>query len=246
MVCITVGDFAARKPATALIPVVEGSADGRGNGSGFATDVEDVALAVVQHLDRGGVTGDAAGRFRGNALAVLESGLALVSRHARGEGGGVDVDHNLVAVAAGAGVEVVSEGGLGDEAEGVGPPLSAGGVVPADFLARFLPAVVEALFSSVEGPEEDSADFRGEATTNDHHPIFVDPGRETPASGTYSTRLARHITDPTRSNGPQHLLQLRLQINPTTPKVYTYVLETRASSQSSLHPLNAHGLQDYP
>jgi hypothetical protein len=111
----------------------------------------------------------------------LESGLALATGFACREGRGIDVDHHLVAVAPGPRVEVVSEGGLGDEAEGVGPPLGAGGVVPVDCFAGFLAEIEEALFGSIEGAEENGPDLGGESTANDHHPIFVDPGRETPA-----------------------------------------------------------------
>jgi hypothetical protein len=54
MVGLAMSHFTARKPATPLIPVVQGSANGGRNGSGLTTDVEDIpddaALGVVHHL----------------------------------------------------------------------------------------------------------------------------------------------------------------------------------------------------
>ena len=57
-------------------------------------------------------------RFRGNADAVLEDGLAgmIGVRQHRG----VDVDDDLVALARGAGIDAVVEGRLGQQGQGVG------------------------------------------------------------------------------------------------------------------------------
>jgi hypothetical protein len=66
----------------------------------------------VLHHDPAGVTRQALGRFRGNAHAVLEDGLA--GRVWLREHGRVDVDYDLIALARSAGIDAVMERGLGE------------------------------------------------------------------------------------------------------------------------------------
>jgi hypothetical protein len=53
--------------------------------------------------------------FCGNARAVLEDGLARLIRI--GERRGIDVDHHLIALARGAGIEFVMEGRLREKGQ---------------------------------------------------------------------------------------------------------------------------------
>ncbi len=64
-------------------------------------------------------------RFRGNVLAVFEDGLAgLIGV---GEGRGVDVDHYLVSLAGGTGVDAVMESRLREQCQRVRLPLGLRG-----------------------------------------------------------------------------------------------------------------------
>jgi hypothetical protein len=72
----------------------------------------------VRHDDAAGVARDPPGFFRGRIHALLEHGLARVI--GIGQHRSVDVDDDLVARARRAGVEVVMEGGFGDDPERVG------------------------------------------------------------------------------------------------------------------------------
>ena len=92
---------------------------------------------------------------------------------------GVDVQHHLVAVAAGAGVELGGEGGLGDDGDGVGAALAGGGVVGAALLLAG--DVVELLLGGVEGAQEGLAGLRLEAAAEDEHAVVVPVGGEVAA-----------------------------------------------------------------
>jgi len=74
-------------------------------------------VVVVAHHHPACVARQALGRFRGNARAVLEHGLARLIRI--GQHLGIHVDHDLIALARGAGIEVV-EGRLREQGQGIG------------------------------------------------------------------------------------------------------------------------------
>jgi len=95
---------AARKPA-APVPMVEGAPQGGGNRPGPGTDLQQAPVVVVAHHHPARVARQALDRFLGNARAVLEHGVARLIRI--GQHLGVDVDHHLVALTRGAGIEVV-------------------------------------------------------------------------------------------------------------------------------------------
>jgi len=96
---------AAAGEAATPVPIVERSTQGRGNRPGPGTDLQQAPIVVVAHHHPTRVARQALGRFRRNARAVLEQGLARLIRI--GQHLGVDVDHHLVALARGAGIEVV-------------------------------------------------------------------------------------------------------------------------------------------
>jgi hypothetical protein len=107
---------AAREAATA-IAVVERAPQRRGNRPGAGADLEQPAVLLVAHHHPACVAGQAAGRFRGNVRAVLEDGLPRLL--GIGQRRGVDVDHDLVALARGPGIEPVVQGRLGEQGERV-------------------------------------------------------------------------------------------------------------------------------
>jgi hypothetical protein len=104
MMPLAEADTAAREAATP-VPKVERSTQGGRNGSSPGTDLQQAPIVVVAHDYPTGVARQALGRFRGNARAVLEHGLARLIRI--GQHLGIDVNHHLIALARGAGIEVV-------------------------------------------------------------------------------------------------------------------------------------------
>ena len=89
----------------------------RRNGSRPRADFDDPAIRIVSHHDAARVAGQTLGRFRGDVRAVVEdrlTGRIGVRQHRR-----VDVDHDLVALARGAGIDSVVERCFGDEGQRV-------------------------------------------------------------------------------------------------------------------------------
>ena len=107
----------AAREATAAVPVVERAPQRRGNRPGPGPDFHGAPVLVVPHDHAARVARQAPGRFRGNARPVLEDGLAGLIRIRQHRG--VDVDHDLVALARGAGIELVVEGRLREQGQRV-------------------------------------------------------------------------------------------------------------------------------
>ena len=95
---------AAAREAAAPVPMEERPPQGGRNGAGPGPDLDHAALLVMAHHHPARVARQAPRRFRGNARAVLEDALTGLLRI--GQHGGIDVDHHLVALARGAGIEV--------------------------------------------------------------------------------------------------------------------------------------------
>src|SRR5262245_41091735 len=108
---------AARKAAAPVSSAKRAVESGR-NGPGARADLHDLTVVIMAHDHPTGVTGQALGRSRGNARALFEDGLA--GRLGIGEHGSVDVNHHLVALAGGAGLDAVVKRALGDENQRVG------------------------------------------------------------------------------------------------------------------------------
>ncbi len=72
----------------------------------------------MPHHDTAGVAGQAPGRFRGNARTIFEDGLPRLV--AIREHRGVDVDHDLVSISRGAGIDAVMQSRLGEQRQRVG------------------------------------------------------------------------------------------------------------------------------
>src|SRR5205823_12461773 len=109
VVALSEADPTARE-AAAAVAMVERPPERRGNRPGASIDLHDPAVPVVSHHHPAGVARQALGRSSWNARAVLEDRLAgLIGV---GEDFGVHVDHHLVTLARGAGVDPAVEGGL--------------------------------------------------------------------------------------------------------------------------------------
>jgi len=76
----------------------------RRNRAGSGRNLHDSTVETVLHHHAARVARQALRRFRGNAHAVLEDGLA----------GRVDVDHDLIALARSAGIDAVMKRELGE------------------------------------------------------------------------------------------------------------------------------------
>ena len=109
---------ATAREAAALIPMVERSSQGGGNRPGPGPDLRQTSLLVMAHHHPAGVAGQPLGRLRGNARAVLEDRLARLLRI--GQHLGIDVDHHLVALPRGTGIEAVVQGRLCEQGQGIG------------------------------------------------------------------------------------------------------------------------------
>ena len=109
VMALTEPHSAARKAATA-VAMVERPPDGRRNRPGPGVDLHDAAVPAVAHHHPVRVAGQALGRSSWNAGAVLEGRLA--GGMGVGQDLGVDVDHDLVALAGVAGVEALVKGRL--------------------------------------------------------------------------------------------------------------------------------------
>jgi len=107
----------AAREAAAAVSVVERSPYRGRNRASPGRDFHHPPIPGVLHHHSARVARQAPRRFRGNVHAVLEHGLAGrvgVRQHGR-----VDVDHDLVALARGAGIDPVVKRRLGEHGQGV-------------------------------------------------------------------------------------------------------------------------------
>lgn len=96
---MALGDAAAAARETAApVAVTERPPQGGRNGPRASPDLEQCPVLVMPHHHPTGIASQAAGRFRGNASAVLQDRLAGLIRV--GQSGGIDVNHHLVTSAA--------------------------------------------------------------------------------------------------------------------------------------------------
>ncbi len=158
-------DAAAGK-AAATVPMVQRPPERRRNRPRAGPDLHDPAVRGVTHDDAARVARQALGRFRGNARAVLEDGLArLIGVR---QDGGVDVDDDLVPLAGGAGVDLVMQRRFGEQRQGVGLLLVHGrSVVPRRGLA------VDGRAGGVQRAQEQGAGLGRQAPPHDDGPVLV-------------------------------------------------------------------------
>ena len=102
----------AAREAAAAVAMVERAPYRRWNRARTRADFDSAAVPAVLHHHQARVARDAPRRFRGNARAVFEEGLAgLIGV---GKDRRIDVDDDLVARSRGAGIEAVMERRLGE------------------------------------------------------------------------------------------------------------------------------------
>jgi hypothetical protein len=108
---------AAREAATA-VTMEQRPPQCRRNRAGLGPDLEDALVLIMLHHHPTRVTSQALGRFRGNACAIFDEGLAGLIGIL--EDDSVDMDYHLVVLGRPARIDAVVERGLGQQLQGVG------------------------------------------------------------------------------------------------------------------------------
>jgi hypothetical protein len=128
----------------------------------------------VLHHDPARVARQALGRFRGNAHAVLQDGLAGCV--GVGEHGRVDVNHDLIALARGSGIDAVMECRFREERERVrlllfeGKRFRGNVTCVGEGLTLLL---IQGLAGCGQRLQEHRAGLRRQPAADDHHAVFV-------------------------------------------------------------------------
>ncbi len=117
----------------------------------------------------------APGRFRGNVAPFFQHGLAGllgIREHC-----GVHVDHDLIALARGAGVDLAMQRGLGQQGQRVGLLLGASrrrhGGIRCGRAGRDARPLVQRLAGGVERSDQQGADLGSQPAADDHRAILV-------------------------------------------------------------------------
>ncbi len=176
-------DATAGEAATP-VPMMERSSQGRGNRPRPGPDLHQAPVVVVTHHHPARVTRQALGRFRGNARAAIEHGLARLIRI--GQHLGIDVDHHLIALARGAGIEVV-KGRLREQGQGIGLLLGQRGRfrgnasrVCCSLISHPSP-LVQGLAGRGQGLSQERADLRLKPPSDGDHALLVGTDVQGPA-----------------------------------------------------------------
>jgi hypothetical protein len=166
----------APREAAVLVPMVEGTAEGRRNRPGPRPDLDHAAVSVVSHHHAAGVARQALRRFRGNAGAPLEEGLAGLVRICQDLG--VDMYHHLVALSRSARIEAVMQGRLGEKGQAIGLLLGdrrrLRGNVPRPRIERrpLTVPLIQALAGRGEGLHEQRPHLGLESPFEDDHAVL--------------------------------------------------------------------------
>jgi hypothetical protein len=108
---------ATPREATAAVAVVEGAPQSRRDRPRTGADFDNPSLSIVPHDHPARVARQALGRSSWNACAVLEHGLTRCIRVFQDLS--IDVDDDLKALSRSARIELVTQGYLGEQLEGV-------------------------------------------------------------------------------------------------------------------------------
>jgi hypothetical protein len=128
--------------------------------------LDDPAVCVVPHHHAAGIARKALARFRGNARAVFEHGLAgLIGV---GQHRGVDVNDDLIALARSSGIESLVQRRFGEEDERVRLLLGHRRRVAAR-----LDLLVEGVPRGSKRAHEQSTGLRRQASTHDHRAVII-------------------------------------------------------------------------
>jgi hypothetical protein len=107
-------DGPAAREATAPVPMLQRPPQSGGNRPRPGPDFKQLALLVVAHHHAARIAREPAGRFPGNVAPLLQYGLAWLLG-AR-QDCGVHMDHHLVPLPRGAGIELVMQRRLREQA----------------------------------------------------------------------------------------------------------------------------------
>ena len=149
----------------------QGSSEGGRDSTSAGAYLHCAAILVVSHHHPAGVAGEALRRSRGNVAHLFELGLAeslRIRQH-----GGVDVNHDLVALARRPGVELMVQGGLGEQGQGIGLLLHPGRSIDGLASWAWPRSLIEGLAGGIERSGEQSTRFRSQATTDYHRAVVV-------------------------------------------------------------------------
>jgi hypothetical protein len=172
VVALSEPDVAPRE-STSLVAVLQGSPEGGWDRPRAGSDLQQIAVGVVAHDDPAGVAGETLRRFRGNADAILERGLAGGIRI--GEHRSIDMNDHLVTLSRRARIESIVECRRRQEREGIGLLLLHCRHVETHWCLRGGPVpgtLVEGLASGVQSLHEQSTDLRSQAAPDDDRAVF--------------------------------------------------------------------------
>jgi hypothetical protein len=166
----------AAREAAAPVPVEERTPQRRGNRPGPGPDLQEASVLIVPHHHPAGVARQAPRRFRGNVRPVLEdrlAGLIRVREHRS-----IDMDHHLVPLSRGAGIELVVQGRFREQSQRVGLLLGHGRRIRRR-VSRTVGCLltprplVQRLAGRFECPQEQGADFRRQPPSDNHRAVLV-------------------------------------------------------------------------
>jgi hypothetical protein len=203
--------YAAAREATPVVPVEQRPPESGRDCAGPGAGLRYAPVRVMTHHDARGIAGQALRRSSWNAATVFEHGLAGLGRV--GQDWGIDVDHDLVALARGARIDAVMKRGLGQQRERVGLLLLHRRLVGFRFLLA-LP-LAERLSGGLQCLQEEGAHLRSQAPTDLHHAVFVWIHVQRPADvlasgvlrlglGVHSPPTANDTLDMLGRTGPAH------------------------------------------
>jgi hypothetical protein len=176
-------DAAAGETATS-VPMVERSSQGGRNRPRPSPDLHQAPTVVVVHHHPARVARQALGRFRGNVCTAIEYGLARliwIGQHL-----GIDMDHHLVALARGTGIEVV-QGRLREQGQGIGLLLGQRGCFRGNVSGvrrRLIPStspLVQGLAGRGQRLGQQRSDLRVEPPGDHDHAVLVGTDVQSPA-----------------------------------------------------------------
>jgi len=174
MVPLREADAAAGK-ATTSIAMIERPPQGGRNRPGPGPDFDRPPAFVMPHHHPAGIARQTARRFRGNAHTLLEDRTARLIRI--GERRSIDVDHYLVAIARGAGIELVVKCRLGEQGQRIclllGHRRRFRGNSLAGVRERLPRSLIQSLPCRLQRLHDHGADLRREAAADDDHTVLV-------------------------------------------------------------------------
>lgn len=205
---------AARKAATE-VPVMQRAPQRRGYRPRPGSDFHDAPIRIVPHHHPSCIARQAPRRFRGN-VRPFEHRLTWLIRVR--EHGGIDVNHDLIALSRRAWIELVMKSRFREQRQGVSPLLSQGRAL-GGWIGRLTDGVVSPLLliqrfaRGFQRLDEQGARLRRQPSSDNYHAIVVLIDVERPARllAPALTRLGLSVHAPPASHDS---LDMRRGTNP--------------------------------